>query len=116
MDYCSPLDSCVHGICQARILEWAAISSSGDLPDTGIEPGSPALLLNSLPPEPPESYCEIFLRASHLSLPPAPAFRLVDPGLPISVAPLTHQPCPGWATKASSNQGWQKLQGTLTSG
>jgi len=26
---------------QARILEWVAISSSGDLPDPGIEPVSP---------------------------------------------------------------------------
>ena len=26
--YCSPQGSSVHGICQARILEWAAISSS----------------------------------------------------------------------------------------
>ena len=35
--------SSVHGIFQARILEWVAISSPGDLPDPGIEPGSPAL-------------------------------------------------------------------------
>ena len=30
----------VHGILQARILEWAAISFSRDLPDPGIEPTS----------------------------------------------------------------------------
>ena len=30
-------------ISQARILEWLAISFSRDLPDTGIEPASPAL-------------------------------------------------------------------------
>ena len=35
--------SSVRGISQARILEWIAISSSGDLPDLGIEPSSPAL-------------------------------------------------------------------------
>ena len=75
---CSPLDSSVHGILQARILEWVAISlcpwdstdkntrvgchfplsmgfcrqeywsglpfpSPWDLPDPGMEPGSPAL-------------------------------------------------------------------------
>ena len=46
---CSPPGSSVHGILQARILEWVAISSSGDLPDPGIElvcvasPVSPAL-------------------------------------------------------------------------
>ena len=35
--------SSVHGIFQARILEWAAISSPGDLPSLEIEPSSPAL-------------------------------------------------------------------------
>ena len=40
MDY-SPPDSSVRGILEARILEWVAISSSRDLPDSGIEPGSP---------------------------------------------------------------------------
>ena len=39
---CDPMDcsspgSSVHGILQARILEWVAISFSGDLPDPGIE-------------------------------------------------------------------------------
>ena len=34
---CRPPGSSVHGILQARILEWAAISSSGDLPNLGIE-------------------------------------------------------------------------------
>ena len=40
---CSPPGSSVHGILQARILEWVAIPSSGDLPDPGIKPRSPAL-------------------------------------------------------------------------
>ena len=34
---CSPPGSSVHGTLQARILEWAAISSSRDLPNPGIE-------------------------------------------------------------------------------
>ena len=46
-------NSSVHGILQARILEWAAIFFSRDLPDPGIEPGSPALQADSLPSEPP---------------------------------------------------------------
>ena len=55
---CDPVDyslpgSSVHGILQARILEWVAISSPGDLPNPGIEPRSPALWANSLPSEPP---------------------------------------------------------------
>ena len=40
---CSPPCSSVHGIFQARVLEWVAISSPEDLPDPGIEPTSPAL-------------------------------------------------------------------------
>ena len=32
--------SCVHGNLLARILEWTAMPSSGDLPDPGIEPQS----------------------------------------------------------------------------
>ena len=35
--------SSVHGIAQARILEWVAIPLPGDLPNSGIEPASPAL-------------------------------------------------------------------------
>ena len=52
MDYISP-GSSVHGILQARILEWVAIPSSGNLPDPGIKPGSPALQADALPSEPP---------------------------------------------------------------
>ena len=33
----------VHGILQARILEWVAFPPPGDLPDPGIKPASPAL-------------------------------------------------------------------------
>ena len=41
---CNPMDSSspgffVHGILQARILEWVAIPSLGDLPDPEMEPG-----------------------------------------------------------------------------
>ena len=37
---CSPPGSSVHGISQARILEWVTMSSSRDLPHPGIKPGS----------------------------------------------------------------------------
>ena len=50
----TPPGSSVHGILQARILEWAAIPfSRGNLPNPGIEPGSPALQVDSLPSELP---------------------------------------------------------------
>ena len=35
------------------MVEQVAIPFSGDLPDPGIEPGSPALQADSLLPEPP---------------------------------------------------------------
>ena len=47
------MDYTVHGILQARILEWVAIPFSGDIPNPGIEPRSPALQADALPPEPP---------------------------------------------------------------
>ena len=50
---CSLSGSSVHGILQARILEWVAISFSEDLPNPGIKPRSPALQSDSLPAEPP---------------------------------------------------------------
>ena len=50
---CNPPGSSVYGILQARIREWVAIPSPGDLPDPGIEPKSPALQADSLPSEPP---------------------------------------------------------------
>ena len=42
----------VHGILQARILEWVAYPFSRDLPNPGIKLGSPALQADSLPAEP----------------------------------------------------------------
>ena len=50
---CSPPASSVHGILQAGILEWVAIPFSWDLPNPGVEPGSPALQVDSLWSEPP---------------------------------------------------------------
>ena len=56
----SPPGSPVHGILQARILEWAAIPFPRDLPDPGIEPGSPALQADSLLTEPPGSLVGVY--------------------------------------------------------
>ena len=50
---CDAMDSIVHGILQARILEWhTSFPSLGYLPNRGIEPRSPALRVDSLPDEP----------------------------------------------------------------
>ena len=48
---CSPPGSSVHGISQASIPDWVAITP-GDLPDPGIKPSSLALQEDSLPSEP----------------------------------------------------------------
>ena len=50
---CHPMGYTVHGILRARILEWAAFPSPGDLLNPGIKPRSPALQMDSLPTELP---------------------------------------------------------------
>ena len=54
---CSPPDFSVHGIFQARILEWVATSYSRGLSDPGIKPTSlmsPALAGKFITPSPPK--------------------------------------------------------------
>ena len=46
---CSLPGSSVHGISQAKILEWVAVSFSRYLPNSGTESMSPAWQANSLP-------------------------------------------------------------------
>ena len=47
-----PMDYTVHGILQARILEWAAFLFSRGSSHPGIKPRFPALQADSLPAEP----------------------------------------------------------------
>ena len=49
----SPPGFSVHRVLQARILEWAAFPSTGNLPNRGIKTRFPALQVDSLPSEPP---------------------------------------------------------------
>ena len=51
---CSPSDSSVHGISQARVLGRLLLSPPGDLPNSGIESWSLALQADSLPSELPQ--------------------------------------------------------------
>ena len=60
---CSQPGSSVHGIRQTRILEWIAISFSGGLPNSGIDPGPPALQADSLPSEPPGTPVPMYICA-----------------------------------------------------
>ena len=50
---CSLPGFSVHGILQARVLEWVPFPSPGHLPDPGMEPRSPALQADALPSETP---------------------------------------------------------------
>ena len=52
MEYSLP-GSSVHGILQARMLEWIAVPFPGDLPDPGIKPRCLVFQVDSLPSEPP---------------------------------------------------------------
>ena len=49
---CDPMDYAVHGILQARILEWVAFPFSRGSSQPRIEPRSPAVQADSLPVEP----------------------------------------------------------------
>ena len=63
---CSPPGSYVHGIFQARILEWVAISSSRESSDSGMEPMSPQSLawqVDSLPTEPSQKPQKLWIEA-----------------------------------------------------
>ena len=53
MDPMDPASLLVHGIFLERILEWVALSFSGDLPNPGIKPTSPVLAGGFFTTEPP---------------------------------------------------------------
>ena len=98
-----PSSSYVHGILQTRILEWVAICFSGDLPDPGIESGSPALQADSLPSEPQRkaflknwkayySFLECYLFFSyerHLEQNSKVVWNRI---MPLSPLPIVHSP------------------------
>ena len=63
---CDPTDCSlpgfsVHGILQARILDWLPLPTPGDLPNPGISPASPAsaggFFTTELPGEPSSFRC-----------------------------------------------------------
>ena len=58
---CSLPGSSIHGIFQARILEWLPFPPPGDLPNLGIEPRPPTLQANFLLSESPEKpwHCRV---------------------------------------------------------
>ena len=48
------MDYTVHGFLQAKLLEWVAFPSLGDLSNPGIKPRCPTLQVDSLSAEPQE--------------------------------------------------------------
>ena len=68
VDY-SPPGSSVHGISQARILGGLQFLSSGDLPNPGMEPASPAWQADSLPLSPQGSPIE-YIRDANVCVVP----------------------------------------------
>ena len=64
---CSPAGSFVHGILQARILEWVAIPFSRGSSWPGTESRSPALQVDLLPSEPPGTYEYLILNVETTS-------------------------------------------------
>ena len=67
--------SSVHGISQARIQKWVAISFCRDLPYPGIEPGYAALASGFFTTEPPgEAHYHLLL----ISMVPTPHPELVN--------------------------------------
>ena len=71
---CDPMDCSssgfsVHGILQARILEWVAVpSSGGDLPDPEMEPTAPTLAGRLFTTEPPGKPWKSIKPSSHCDL------------------------------------------------
>ena len=67
MDYSLP-GSYVHGIFQARYWSELPFPSPGDLPDPGIEHGSPALLADALLSEPPGKSMKVKQKSEKVGL------------------------------------------------
>ena len=82
---CSPPTSSVHGILQARILEWVAMPPPGDLPNPGIELSSlsfPALgggFFTTEPPGKPPEILTFLPRTCAMCM--LAQFYLIDPCL-----------------------------------
>ena len=62
---CGATGSSVHGISQAKLLEWLPFPSPRDLPDPGIKPSTPSLQAKSLPTESSERPISKSQRSEH---------------------------------------------------
>ena len=65
---CSPPGSSVHGIFQARVLEWGAIAFSTKFPDQGSNPDSMHWRHRVLTTGPPGKYCTWIFNSERMPL------------------------------------------------
>ena len=91
---CNLMGYAVHGILQARILEWVAVCFSRDLSNPGIEPRSPALQADSLPAEPPGKPKNTGVGSLCLLQLIFPTPELVSPALQVDSLPARIEPEP----------------------
>ena len=96
---CDPMDcslqgSSVHGIFQARVLEWVAISFSRESSQLRDRTRSPALQTGALPSEPPgKPYLDSILKSRDITLPTK------DCLVKAKVFPVVMYGCESWTVK-----------------
>ena len=92
---CDPVDYTVHGILQARILEWVAFPFFRDLPNPGIEPKSPTLQADSLPAESQGKplICKMIKYLEHVKIPHRSFLRLLLKASSSAVCPRSLMFC-----------------------
>ena len=108
---CSPPGSSVHGILQARILEWVAYPFSGDLLAPGTEPRSPALSADSLLTEPAGKLKKLeWVAIPSPGVIPDPGIKLESPALQADSLPADLPRKPGWIIPPKIHLGKYKTQ------
>ena len=98
---CSLPGFSIHGIFQARVLEWVAISFSRGSENPVIEPGSPALeadALTSEPPGKPMTNLDSILKSRDITLPTK--VQLVK----AMVFPIVMYRCESWTVKKAEHR------------
>ena len=96
---CSLQGSSVHGIFQARVLEWVAISFSRESSQLRDRTRSPALQTGALPSEPPgKPYLDSILKSRNITLPTK------DCLVKAMVFPVVMYGCESWTIKKPEHQ------------
>ena len=106
MDY-KPPDFSVHGVSQARILEWVVISFSKGLTDPGIKPESTALagrFFTTEPPGGPELY-ELFIYFGNQALVSRIIWRYFLPVHRLFFSFCLRFPCGSDSKESACNEG-----------